>query len=502
MRRYILGLVLIAGYLGAQTAEPYIMPRFTELKDWIKTGQFSFTYKTAYGFSNGLSIDNSTNNTFKWTENSEDLIWTFGSNAISLSSSTGVTSIDFGTIDITLDELTLENGLKITNTPNNKMVWLENSENLVWTFGTNAITVSSDSGVASVDYGTIDLATDALDLSEGNITNAGQIDADLLDADGAALQIGDGDETLYLQSSDWTIGTTGDMTGIGAITADGIVSLDNTTDATSTVTGSFHTDGGAGIAKSLFVGGVTTFGTDGSGVDVIMYSTTADDSLLWDASAKCLIIQGTSGTNALAVNDGNVSIVNNLDVDGTANLDDVDIDGSFDITANKTGGANTANTFRMNLSAGETFTGTTGHQFKVYDADNTVVHDGGEHCGVYVNMKLLSAMASGGKSVLYSGHNYGSGGDYQIIDAGMWLYGNFVDAWKVSGGSIDTGLDLSETTVTGADIHFSWGGKFLSNAGSPNGSLTAPINSLCVDTTNHDLYINTDGGTTWAALKN
>lgn len=39
---------------------------------------------------------------------------------------------------------------------------------------------------------------------------------------GGALTIGDDGDTLYLNSSDWDIGTTGIMTGIGAITADGL----------------------------------------------------------------------------------------------------------------------------------------------------------------------------------------------------------------------------------------------------------------------------------------
>jgi len=39
---------------------------------------------------------------------------------------------------------------------------------------------------------------------------------------GGALTIGDGGDTLYINSSDWDISITGDMTGIGAITADGL----------------------------------------------------------------------------------------------------------------------------------------------------------------------------------------------------------------------------------------------------------------------------------------
>lgn len=131
---------------------------------------------------------------------------------------------------------------------------------------------------------------------------------------------------------------------------------------------------------------------------------------------------------------------------------DLSITGTLAHTDTATAGASVGPELKTTLTAGDTFTATTGYKFKIYDADNTVVHSGGEHTGVYVNMKLLSAMQSGGKSVLYSGHNYGSGGDYQAIDAGVWLYGNIVDAFKISGGTSTTGIDLSEQTISSEEI--------------------------------------------------
>ena len=188
-----------------------------------------------------------------------------------------------------------------------------------------------------------------------------------------------------------------------------------------------------------------------------------------------------------------------LSVTETANLDVVDIDSTFNVTNIYPAGANKGNIYKTTLASGVTYTGTTGHQFKVYDADNTVVHSGGEHCGVYVNMKLLSAMASGGKSVLYSGHNYGSGGDYQVIDAGMWLYGNFVDAWKVSGGSIGTGLDLSETTVTAQEIHTSSGARIFSGTAANGDAVYAEVGSR--DATG-SIYLSTAAGAIWVQVAN
>ncbi|MBU3923265.1 hypothetical protein KJ684_03485, partial [Patescibacteria group bacterium] len=74
---------------------------------------------------------------------------------------------------------------------------------------------------------------------------------------GGALTIGDNGDTLYLNSSDWDISTTGAMTGISGITTDGGYTQSGTTANTFTGTSTFSN----ATYSALFTGGNVGIGT-------------------------------------------------------------------------------------------------------------------------------------------------------------------------------------------------------------------------------------------------
>ena len=121
------------------------------------------------------------------------------------------------------------------------------------------------------------------------------------------ITLGDGGETIVINSSDWDISATGDMTGIGNITADGTISF----------TGSSLTLGDAD-SDTLTVNATTTFAT-----------TTIFNGAVTINSAKV-------GTNFVIDSSGNASTTGNLIVGGTTNLGNTTIGSGTAITKHET----------------------------------------------------------------------------------------------------------------------------------------------------------------------
>ena len=192
---------------------------------------------------------------------------------------------------------------------------------------TNTTNSTSNTTGSIISTGGIGIAQSA--VVGGNLTVFGDVDVDgtlnvdAVDIDGA-MQL-DNTLTVGVDNTGYDVKFFGATSGsymlwdedvddlILAGTA--ILSIDTTTDSSSTTTGSFHTDGGAGIAGKLFVGtdldvngttnldavdidgtvqidGTVTVGVDGTGHDVKLFGATAGAFLEWDESADELEIRG------------------------------------------------------------------------------------------------------------------------------------------------------------------------------------------------------------------
>ena len=143
-------------------------------------------------------------------------------------------------------------------------------------------------------------------------------------------------------------------------------------------------------------------------------------------------------------------------VEGTfTTIGDIDSSGKCDFQYSPpTGTGTNGHILKTTLTTATAYSGTTaGLAVKNYFSDTGVTVTGGEFTGLYVNVKQLAALTGGAKSSIISGHNYGTGGDYQSLDYGAILYGDTVWGFVLSGGTSTYGLYFGDQTISTADIY-------------------------------------------------
>jgi len=247
----------------------------------------------------------------------------------------------------------------------------------------------------------------------------------------------DGDDGITLQT-----------TGSGNVTVSEILDITDATDSSDATgdTGALRTEGGASIAKKLYVGtdldvdgttnldavdidgnvqadGTITVGVDDTGYDVKFFGATASAYMLWDASADDLVLAGAAG----------IDLAGDIDVDGTANLDAVDIDGNVQLDGTLTVGVD-------DTGLDVKFFGANAWKYMLWDliADDLILASG---VGLVLDGSGNEKIESDGTDISIS---VGSGGDINIpADVGL-TFGD--DGEKIEG-------DGTDLTITGNKIN-------------------------------------------------
>ena len=138
-----------------------------------------------------------------------------------------------------------------------------------------------------------------------------------------------------IQIAATTIDINGAIAMDGAITGATNITLSGELDAaTLDISGNADIDGTTNLDAVDIDGAVQldatfTVGADDQGYDVYFFGDTASAYMLWDTSADDLVLEGAAG----------IDLAGDIDVDGTANLDAVDIDGAVQIDNTITVGA-------------------------------------------------------------------------------------------------------------------------------------------------------------------
>jgi len=304
------------------------------------------------------------------------------------------------------------------------------------------------------------LTTTATQVATGGITSGSNIVSDADGADDlgttgvrwANLFVDAITATDQITATGFT-GTLDGILGSGAaatasvttLDTSGAVNLNLATDSTSSTSGALIVDGGVGVAKKLFVG--TDLDVDG---------TTNLDAVDIDGAVDM------ATTLAVA---GNVDFNGDLDVDGTTNLDVVDIDGAVDMAST------------LNIG-GTTNDGTT----------LTQITQSGTGRGLAINRNVASAT----RAMVGLAQLSGSGGTQAVLDVQQAVSSS--RAIKVTAdGSTDrfsvygTGA-LVTTPPAGGHAVFNEGGVDVDFRVKSNGN----AHMLFVDGGNDTVAIGTD----------
>ena len=334
-------------------------------------------------------------------------------------------------------------------------------------------------GITSLG-GDVDLGNATSDT----ITATGRFDSDLIPSTDGARDLGSSTlewQDLFIDGTATidTLQVDENATITGSLTANGDVDLGNATSDTISFTGRVDTDivpstdgardlGASGLEfKDLFIDGTAN-------IDALI----ADSAKISDLTSGRVVLAGTSGEledsgnltfdgSTLAIT-GSIDLSADIDVDGTANLDNIDVDGTSNFADDVTLVAAGSSTILFDASGFDlTFQDNirakfgTGKDLAIYhDGLNSYIQDTGTG-DLNISGSIVRLQSSGGETLLRGVENgavelyYDNSNKLETTSGGLNITGitTISDRLQVTSG-ISTFYDTTQSTsaTTGAVI--------------------------------------------------
>ena len=238
------------------------------------------------------------------------------------------------------------------------------------------------------------------------------------------------------------------LVGAAGLTVAGDIDVDGTTNLDA-----------VDIDGATQIDGTITVGVDDTGYDVKFFGATSGAYMLWDESADDLKLVGAAG----------LTVAGDIDVDGTTNLDVVDVDGAVNFAADVTfadgadiitASAGTSN-FRAGVNAGNSIESGGNYNVAIGDEAGTAITTGDNNVcvgyaagdaittaisNVAIGASALGATVTGNYNVAM-GHQAGM---TQNGAAANTLIGHAAGAYITSGGSnVVIGSTAGDAITTG-----------------------------------------------------
>jgi len=276
--------------------------------------------------------------------------------------------------------------------------------------------------------------------------------------------------TLSVPNPTFTSGTTIVASEMNANFA-AVVDFVNTTPALLQLTG------GQTITGAIQLNSTLTVGSTGAGHDVKLWGNTAGDYFEWDADTNKLIIEGTNGTTALNVSDGNVVVedtvtaatfVGALTGDVTGNADTATEATNVTVSANNTTDETVYPTFVDGATSTQGIETDTGLTYNPSTGLLTATAFAGNITGdVTGNADTATELAT---ARAINGVDFDGSGAITVTAA----------AGTLTGSTLNSGVTASSLTSVGT----------LTSA-TITGDLTVDTSTLKVDATNNRVGVNT-----------